>query len=81
MQTDLPGKDLLMTLPAEDRRNFASIMVSISLKNFFDSIPNVVLMPYLYDIGALYPPRAFQGHTISSRSLLLQIMGSSQRLL
>ena len=54
MQTDLPGKDLLMTLPAEDRRNFASITVSISLKNFFDSIPNVVLMPYLYDIGASF---------------------------
>ena len=38
----------------ENRRNFASITISNSIKGFFDSIPNTILTPYLYDLGASF---------------------------
>ncbi len=43
-----------MTLIGENKRNFASLTVSRSLKGFFDSIPNTILTPYLYDLGASF---------------------------
>ncbi len=43
-----------MSFRDENRRNFNSIAVSSSLKGFFDSIPNTILTPYLYDLGASF---------------------------
>jgi len=43
-----------MALKGENRQNFASLAVSRSLKGFFDSIPNTILTPYLYDLGASF---------------------------
>jgi len=43
-----------MALIGENKRNFTSIAISSSLKGFFDSIPNIILMPHLYDLGASF---------------------------
>ena len=43
-----------MTLIEENKRNFTSIAISSSLKGFFDSIPNIILAPHLYDLGASF---------------------------